>query len=901
MRTHHDRPSLAQEPYPQAQTLFHEQSQTCDERELCRVTKVCVQTSIAGGHQHYSGDSFSPGEPLLRYRCTVRTLLRALSGGYVVLASVYCLAAFNSYTYLFLVKAPPYAWLSWFVFHGPLLFWIAFAAAVISSWPYRRSKMVAAGFLALALIGLGITAQNIPANLTNTWSAYVWSLILLLPLLVTMLGELQVRPARENPTSRATLFSYSNGVVVAVLAFAISELGVLAHTFHETRTLSLHVADGELMILVLAGFLWVTVLILTLLNLIQLIAQRITSCPMMIRRWTTLFFVMLGFDLSIFRFLNGTLGFRGWPVQLYAGVLAAYLALWGYLLLSPIFRRPKVVAHASETRLRTQLPSYAICLAVLTGALAAPTVVGDTDWNGILTGTFGLVLLIVLSVCVYALRAREKNYSAPAVIAVLLLATVSYWGLSAASFLWAKSLSASEGGVDGSLEAHEAQNASFRLIRGLLDRRADDSCDEYCHALRQYTNIQNARAPQPLRLLDNLTPTQGPRPNIFIIVVDSLRPDYLGAYNPAVDFTPNLDALAADSVVMRNAFTQYAGTSLSEPAIWSGALLLHARYMRPFENVNSLRTLARTDGYELVVSYDHILRKLLAPDEPVIKLDAEKRYNEIELSSTLQQLESYLDTRPDRNRPVLFYTQPMNVHILGVNHLEERTSSNWRSRPGFNDRIGFKLHQVDDFIGSFVAYLKARGMYENSVVVITSDHGEATPELAGLGLLRRGHSVILFPEVMRVPLIVHVPRSLRKGLVYDESRLAALTDITPSLYYLLGHRPIKSNMIVGQSIFATSAEELQQRRRDHLLLASDARAAYGLLIDNGRQMYVAYDSPPRSMLFDLVNDPKGIHNVLTDALKIRYDRQILDDLQSLAAFYDYKPDGGSSAPFSWDR
>jgi len=37
-------------------------------------------------------------------------------------------------------------------------------------------------------------------------------------------------------------------------------------------------------------------------------------------------------------------------------------------------------------------------------------------------------------------------------------------------------------------------------------------------------------------------------PDIFIIVIDSLRRDYVGVYNPAADFTPNLDALAHDSL-----------------------------------------------------------------------------------------------------------------------------------------------------------------------------------------------------------------------------------------------------------------------------------------------------------------------------------------------------------------
>ena len=150
------------------------------------------------------------------------------------------------------------------------------------------------------------------------------------------------------------------------------------------------------------------------------------------------------------------------------------------------------------------------------------------------------------------------------------------------------------------------------------------------------------------------------------------------------------------------------------------------------ENVNSLLTLGKTDGYEMLVSRDHILRKLLTPEDGLVFLDNEKDFNEYEISSTLQQLEAHLDNRPDHQRPVLFYAQPMNIHVLGVNKLPQRTAGNWRHRPGFNDRVAFKLQQVDEFMGQFVAFLKARNLYEDSIIVMTADHGDAFPALPGL-------------------------------------------------------------------------------------------------------------------------------------------------------------------------
>ena len=76
----------------------------------------------------------------------------------------------------------------------------------------------------------------------------------------------------------------------------------------------------------------------------------------------------------------------------------------------------------------------------------------------------------------------------------------------------------------------------------------------------------------PLGLVDAFNPVPARPPNIFVIVVDSLRPDYLSPYNPVVTFTPSIGAFADDSVVFRQAFTPYAGPRCRSPrsglAVW---------------------------------------------------------------------------------------------------------------------------------------------------------------------------------------------------------------------------------------------------------------------------------------------------------------------------------------------
>jgi arylsulfatase A-like enzyme len=144
-----------------------------------------------------------------------------------------------------------------------------------------------------------------------------------------------------------------------------------------------------------------------------------------------------------------------------------------------------------------------------------------------------------------------------------------------------------------------------------------------------------------------------------------------------------------------------------------------------------------------------------------------------------------------------------------------------------------------------------------------------------------------------VPLIIHLPAQMREHLVYDDTRLSTLTDITPTLYYLLGHRPVVQNPAYGRPLFAESKQELDRYQAHDLLLASDVRAVYGIMTADGRYLYTTYDAPAQSYLFDLVADPDAEHNILTAPLKQRYDEEIIEHLHAIGDFYGYKPGVGS--------
>jgi hypothetical protein len=833
-------------------------------------------------------------------KLSIQTLLRIVAGTYFVLTSIYCLLAFLPYTFYFLIKAPPYAWMPWFVQHQAGLYALAAVAIVASNWLLVDSWKKNAwgkkdwrqfstgrfwsGFVLLMGAEIFLVWRPFLATLQDNRSAYAWSLAALLPLAVLALWKPHSHVA-DAPQADANdkAFAYSGGLLIALVVSAVSSAGARIQTYHDNGSLRLHAADAEFSLWSLLSHLALAVVVLSIINLIFVLAAK-TAKPQAVRRGAVGTFVFGTLCLILLRFLESSLSFGGWEARCYAAALAFGTTLWGFSLVSPFLESREVTSAG--------LRKYGVwgVLVIASGLLIGfPFLIGGADWSGFLQSTVTLFIWITVSVCIFYLRPARVAYSAATVMVVLLASAAIYESLVASKIFWSHPLGSTDDEILLSLEAYAGHDNSFQLAHHILGNGRGEVCGDLCRILREYTNIRDTQARADVQLVDNLTATAGPKPNIFVFVIDSMRPDYLGPYNPRVNYTPNLDALARDGIVLHRAYSQYAGTSLSEPTIWSGAMMLHAHYVQPFERLNSLDRMLHADHYRMLVSMDEILSIVLPADDDVVKLDTDKKlWNSFELGSTLRQAEQVLNATPESTQPIFLYAQPKNVHQFARNDVPSPTSQHWQGPEGLNPRITYEVHWVDSCLGEFIAYLKQRGLYDNSIIVVTSDHGDATGEFG-----RVSHSTLIWPEVMHVPLIIHLPQKMREHVVYDDSRISTLTDIAPTLYYLLGHRPIRQNPLYGRPLLTETKEELESYPDKDLLLASDIRAVYGILTADGRYLYTTYDSPAQSYLFDLSADPNALHDILTPSLKQRYDEEIIEHLHMIGNYYGYKPGVGS--------
>jgi arylsulfatase A-like enzyme len=808
-------------------------------------------------------------------------------GAYFVLSSIYCLLAYLPYTYIDVVKAPPYAWIVWFARWQALLYWPTLLAGGVFGWKRFNKGWHRCIPVALIILGVYCTIRPSMPNVQPDTTTYAWSLLWLLPLAILSVSDI-VSNQRCSPREEGvhTLFEYSTAIKIGVLVSLLFTCNVIFRGFVSDHSpgSSRFAYDSELAAWSLISHVTLAMVVLSVLNLIRIAtAEKARRWRLLLLEGCVAAFLWWGLE----RFLNNGLSFGGWFAQTYAAFLALTLVLFGTSIGLPMPRVLTVMCARRGGRILLSL----ICIGMTAIGLVFPSIVGGADWNGMLQTSFTFLLWLFLAVSSYAFWTKRGSYSLPTVLGVLILTIFGYKALQATEIFWAKPLGLTDDSISRTLDLYATRDTSFALAhRFLFSGRDNERCGDLCRIMRQYANIRNPIVKNDVTLVEHFEPNDKQRPNIFIFVIDSLRPDYLGAYNPKVDFTPNLDKFAEDSVVLRNAYTQYAGTSLSEPAIWAGTMLLHSHYQQPFQKLNNLARLAQGDGYRMIVSWDEILRQIMSPPPAgLIRLDTDKPlWNNLEACSTIDQLENVLDHSPDRSRPIFFYTQPKNVHQFAKNNVPSITSANWRTRPGFKNRIAYELNHADGCLGRFFDYLRARNLYDNSVIILTSDHGDATGELG-----RSSHSIIVYPEVMRVPLIIHLPEEMKKDVLYDADRITTLTDITPSLYYLLGHRPILHNPMFGRPLFAQTEEELKSYGRNDVFFASDVRAVFGLLEDHGRFFYAAYDSPAQSMLFDLAADPQGTKNILTEDLKKQYDQKIIEHLQAIGDFYGYKPGIGS--------
>ena len=308
------------------------------------------------------------------------------------------------------------------------------------------------------------------------------------------------------------------------------------------------------------------------------------------------------------------------------------------------------------------------------------------------------------------------------------------------------------------------------------------------------------------------------RHNVILVSIDTLRADALGLYGSERDTSPHLDAFAARSVVFDRALAESSWTLPSHVTMLTGMRTsghgVRISALMPGADLPRLPELFQAAGYLTFAMAgggfvsEEVFGRGFDSFEVRFKLKRrrhEPRANDFRnvVGVAIRRI-----AKIPRNEPFFAFLHTYNVHcpfrppapFLGslgpldsaLDDLADKCKKKyWKDRPPNETEIEYLkarydegVKWVDDALGSLFDYLDSSGRLENTIVVVTSDHGEAFLEHDQIG-----HGSTLYNELLSVPLVVWVP-----GLEPRRIRTpVGHVDLAPTLLDLVG-QPIPDRM-----------------------------------------------------------------------------------------------------------
>lgn len=328
------------------------------------------------------------------------------------------------------------------------------------------------------------------------------------------------------------------------------------------------------------------------------------------------------------------------------------------------------------------------------------------------------------------------------------------------------------------------------------------------------------------------------RPNVLVLTIDSLRADHLGCYGYERPTSPHLDALAAEGVLFEKAYTHAPFTAPSHASLLTGLNIkshgVHAWAEALAGGAHNLAERLEPAGYRTGAFYNHpglVTSNITRSFDKV----SERTFEEAPL--TVADFLAWVDANPDEpfgawmhfwdvHRPYGyrdwtpdFYAERVERDDLTLAYEETRfgepapptTVEFGRTEAYYNlnaerraairgdrddarfrddleyivDRYDGGVLAADAGLGLLVEGLRTRGLLDDTLLVVTSDHGEA--------LLERHeclftHDPFLFEDTLHVPLIVRFP-----GAAHAGQRIGAVArhiDVVPTMHEVIDLAPL---------------------------------------------------------------------------------------------------------------
>lgn len=385
------------------------------------------------------------------------------------------------------------------------------------------------------------------------------------------------------------------------------------------------------------------------------------------------------------------------------------------------------------------------------------------------------------------------------------------------------------------------------------------------------------------------------KPDVVLIVVDTLRMSEMNQYGYARPTAVALDRFAAESTRFTRAWAPAPWTLPSTATALSG-LLPASHKVRHLGDVlpDEVTTLAErlqaagwtTGGF----SHNHHVSPLTGFSQGFETFEA---YQGSALDAPftgelVDMMEGWLDEKVDER--LFLYSHPLSCHgpyevpwtrrrtLLGEapsdafvygeapmkpimnGRLKSRERVKKRHLQSHRDQYDTAIRYTLDEVGRLLEGLRESGVYDDALIILTADHGEELYDHQGFG-----HGYSLYDEVLRVPLFVKLPGQ-KEGAVSDVT--ASLADIVPTVLSLVGE-PVPEGL-PGRSLLPALAGAPDDPDRVLLFDVDWPNRCQGRGVLRGSWKLITldacYDQPADArMLFNLAEDPGERRDLAKDA------------------------------------
>jgi arylsulfatase A-like enzyme len=377
-------------------------------------------------------------------------------------------------------------------------------------------------------------------------------------------------------------------------------------------------------------------------------------------------------------------------------------------------------------------------------------------------------------------------------------------------------------------------------------------------------------------------------PNVLLVVMDTVRYDRF--VKGSDDLTPTLNRLAQQGARYENAWTTASWSLPSQASILTGLYPSEHQADWPGfdlrEDVTTLPEYFSSLGYvtgafsgnsswvtpeylhddflrfQVYIWQDYIRRTTFG--RPIDQLLAGLGLHYAGLGKKApqvnQEVVNFMDRYPDH--PYFLYLCYMDVN-QGFHH-KELNHPFWEDNPPvaeIADAYDESLITLDSEIADLLNHIEARGGLDNTLIIITSDHGESFGEEYPGDHLPEGHGTSLYPEQSRIPLFLVYPGKILPGQVQDQS--VSLQEIAKTITELLG---FEEAPFPGTGLPIATLEnsaESQSKAAVFITLNYDQYKSRSVVQDDWQFLRNFCSSEVVDELFNLSGDPTAQTNLLS--------------------------------------